>query len=80
MNSVPLSEYVLEQSIDNKQGSGDIENAEGGVIASKNGTKYHYPWCSGAQTMKEENKIFFESIAAARAAGYLPAGNCSGLE
>ena len=48
-------------------------------VASVNGTKYHLPWCSGAQRMNEENKIFFESKAAAEAAGYLPAKNCKGI-
>jgi len=49
------------------------------VVASKSGTKYHLPWCPGAQQMKEENKITFESPAAAEAAGYTPAANCKGL-
>lgn len=53
---------------------------EGGVVASKTGTKYHYPWCAGAQSIKEENKVWFSSVADARAAGYLPASNCKGLE
>ncbi|MDP3735545.1 MAG: hypothetical protein Q8R39_03910 [bacterium] len=52
----------------------------GKVLGSKNGTKYHFPWCSGAQRIKEENKRWFDSVAAARAAGYSPAGNCKGLE
>jgi len=52
----------------------------GQVVASKTGTKYHFPWCGGASQMKEENKIWFDSIEKARAAGYLPAGNCKGLE
>lgn len=53
---------------------------EGGVVASKSGTKYHYPWCAGAQSIKEENKVWFTSTVEARAAGYLPASNCKGLE
>lgn len=48
-------------------------------VASKNGTKYHYPWCSGAQTIKEENKIWFSSKEEAQKAGYQPASNCKGL-
>jgi hypothetical protein len=48
-------------------------------VASKNGTKYHYPWCSGAATIKEENKIWFSSKEQAEAAGYQPAANCKGL-
>lgn len=50
------------------------------VVASKSGTKYHFPWCSGAQRIKEENKILFMSTQEAREAGYEPAANCKGLE
>ena len=50
------------------------------VVASKNGTKYHYPWCGSANRIKEENKISFSSIEKARAAGYNPAANCEGLK
>ncbi|OHA17622.1 MAG: hypothetical protein A2664_03305 [Candidatus Taylorbacteria bacterium RIFCSPHIGHO2_01_FULL_46_22b] len=52
----------------------------GSVVASKSGTKYHFPWCAGAKSIKEENKIWFASIEAARSAGYTPAANCKGLE
>jgi methylphosphotriester-DNA--protein-cysteine methyltransferase len=61
--------------------AGEAEKASGGrIVASKTGAKYHLPWCSGAQTMKEENKIWFDSPEEARAAGYTPAANCKGLE
>lgn len=50
------------------------------VVASKKGATYHLPWCSGAKSIKEDNRITFESPAAAKAAGYRPAGNCKGLE
>lgn len=52
----------------------------GNYVASKNGTKYHYPWCAGAQSIKEENKIYFSSEEEARKAGYTPASNCKGLK
>lgn len=48
-------------------------------VASVGGTKYHLPWCPGAERIKEENKIWFATEDEARAAGYSPAGNCSGL-
>lgn len=48
-------------------------------VASKSGTKYHFPWCSGAQSIKEENKIWFSSKEEAEKAGYKPATNCKGL-
>jgi len=50
------------------------------VVASKNGTKYHYPWCPGAKQISDKNKITFNSIEEARAAGYTPASNCKGLK
>jgi hypothetical protein len=52
----------------------------GQVVASKSGTKYHYPWCAGAKQISEKNKIYVDSIEAARAAGYTPASNCKGLK
>ncbi|MBI2048583.1 MAG: hypothetical protein HYT30_01515 [Parcubacteria group bacterium] len=52
----------------------------GTVIASKTGKKYHFPWCAGTQQISEKNKITFASEEKARAAGYLPAGNCKGLQ
>lgn len=47
------------------------------VVRSKNSDKYHFTWCSGAKRIKEENKIWFETEAAALAAGYTKAGNCN---
>ena len=48
-----------------------------GVVASKNGVRYHYLHCSGAKQIKEENKIFFDTSTAAEAAGFTLASNCS---
>lgn len=55
------------------------EPSEQKFVASKNGEVYHYPWCSGAQQIKEENKIYFNSKEEAEKAGYRPARNCPGL-
>lgn len=52
----------------------------GQVVASRSGSVYHYPWCAGASTIKETNKIWFKDETAARKAGYTPAKNCKGLE
>ena len=51
----------------------------GGYVASKTGAKYHLPWCSGARSIKEENKIYFQTKEEAESAGYTPAGNCKGI-
>ena len=55
-------------------------NSSGAVVASKNGTKYHYPWCAGAKQISAKNLITFNSIESARAAGFSPASNCKGLK
>ena len=49
------------------------------LVASKNGTKYYLPGCSGAERISEANKVWFVSAAAAKSAGYEPAANCAGL-
>ncbi len=45
-------------------------------IASKSGTKYHKVTCPGAKTIKDSNKIYFQSESDAEAAGYSRAANC----
>lgn len=72
-----VTSAVVSQSIENI-GSGSY--SDGSVVASINGSKYHYPWCSGASRMKEENKIWFSGIEEAQKAGYTPAANCKGLK
>ncbi|MES2087365.1 MAG: hypothetical protein V4467_00010 [Patescibacteria group bacterium] len=52
----------------------------GGIVASKNGTKYYFPWCGSANNIAEKNKVWFNSEAEARAKGYEPASNCKGLK
>lgn len=48
-------------------------------VASKNGTRYYLPTCSGVKRIKEENKIWFATADEARARGLTPATNCPGL-
>lgn len=53
---------------------------EGGqYVASKNGEAYYLPWCSGANRIKEENKIWFASKEEAEGRGYRPAKTCKGM-
>lgn len=54
-------------------------DSRGVYVGSKNGTKYHLPWCSGAKNIKEENKIWFGSKEDAASKGYSPASNCKGI-
>jgi hypothetical protein len=61
--------------------SKEVTTGQAGLlVGSKNSTKYHFPWCSGALRITEANKIYFNSIEEARAKGYSPATNCPGLQ
>ncbi len=58
----------------------NIQNsALGKYVASKNGSYYHFPWCSGAQKIKDENKVWFQTKEEAESRGFKPASNCPGL-
>ena len=52
----------------------------GGVIGSKTGGKYYFPWCGTVKIIKPENRVYFDSVEDARGAGYIPALNCKGLK
>lgn len=56
-----------------------VAQEKSGYVASKNGTKYHLPWCGSASQIKEENKIWFATKEEAEKAGYSPASNCKGI-
>jgi hypothetical protein len=46
------------------------------VFASKNGARYYFPWCSGADRISAANRVTFASPEAATAAGYTLAAHC----
>ena len=50
----------------------------GQVVASKSGTKYYFPECTGAKAISEQNKVWFVSASAASEAGYTLASSCKG--
>lgn len=51
----------------------------GTYVASKSGTKYYLPTCAAAKRIKEENRVWFATKAAAEAAGYAASTACKGL-
>ena len=58
-----------------------VENKNDKIfVASKNGKKYYYAWCESAKIIKEQNRVWFSTQAAAEKAGYEPASNCKGLQ
>ncbi len=73
------AEFFPPAESESKNTIDSVGQIDGKFVASRNSTKYHLPWCSGALRIKEENKIWFESVEEARAAGYSPAANCPGL-
>ncbi len=87
ISSLPISieqRAAVAESLSVTQGASsavfEAPEGAGSVVASRNGSKYFFPWCGGARTIKEENKVWFDSVKSARSAGYLPAGNCKGLQ
>ncbi|PIR58099.1 MAG: hypothetical protein COU71_00495 [Parcubacteria group bacterium CG10_big_fil_rev_8_21_14_0_10_38_31] len=91
-NNVPITIENTRASVLSAQSAQNLQNTAtnpqlgggaaklGVIVASKNGTKYHFPWCSGAIRIKDENKIWFGSESEAKSAGYGPASNCKGLK
>ncbi len=76
-----LEEYKPQVEIryENEASAASGISMEGKYIASKNGSVYHFPWCSGADRILEKNKVWFTTEQEAKLAGYKPAGNCKGL-
>lgn len=86
-NGAPIEQSPVAPQASREAISGVSEQAAaiesgvttGEVVGSKNSTKYHLPWCSGAKRISETNKIVFKTVAEAEAAGYTPAANCPGI-
>ena len=76
----PINTPYLEKENEKNNSVSVPSDSSGQVVASKNGTRYHYPWCGGAKQISSKNLITFNSIEDARAAGYTPAANCKGLK
>jgi len=49
-------------------------------VASRSGSVYYYPWCSGAGNIALAKQVWFENAEAAKQAGYTPSKSCKGLE
>lgn len=47
------------------------------IVASKNGTKYYLPGCSGVGRILDQNKVYFASEKEALDAGYTKASGCN---
>lgn len=78
----PGGQGSSSSAVSGNEGAAAVGNAvpaTGTYVASKSGTKYYLPTCSGAKRIKEENRVWFDTKADAEAAGYGPATGCPGL-
>lgn len=57
-------------------GSTSSTSGSGRYVASKNGSKYFPEDCSSSKTIKEANKVYFNTPEEAQKAGYELAKNC----
>ncbi|MEX2008424.1 MAG: hypothetical protein WD850_02975 [Candidatus Spechtbacterales bacterium] len=55
----------------------NVAERTGRVVGSINSDKYHFEYCSGASSIKEDNQVWFASPQEAQEAGYTLAGNCT---
>lgn len=84
--NIPISPVLtpvskVSNSLNSASVAGGFNKIEANMlVGSISGTKYHFPWCSGAQRIKNENKVWFSTPQEARKAGYTPAANCKGLK
>lgn len=86
VNTTDLSKMVSDKS-DKSGTTYNVPAVEGvavaaivKIIGNKNSKIYHREDCPGVLKMSDSNKVAFDSISAAKEAGYRPAGNCPGLE
>lgn len=77
--SVALCGSVIGSLGSPQEEKGVVIQQSGTYVASKNGSVYHLPWCSGAQRISEKNKVWFATKNDAEGAGYRPAANCPGI-
>ena len=77
VNTSTLKGQALGNKIDSSINT-DINNTnkERVYVASKNGSKYYFPWCSGAKRISEKNKVWFSSKSEAEKMGYSISLNC----
>ena len=73
-DEMPLS----NKNVDNIAGAvtSSILKSNIGIVASKNGTRYYLPGCSGVGRIQDQNKVYFNSEKEALDAGYSKASGC----
>lgn len=59
---------------------GESTVIKGKYLASRSGSFYYLPACSGAKRIKEKNIVWFQTREDAESRGLRPATNCQGIE
>ena len=72
-----LAAPVLSPQTASSSAPADAALGAHAFVASKNGSKYYGPGCTGASRIKPANQVWFGSSADAEAAGYTLAANCT---
>lgn len=76
--SIETSPVIIASNVKSYDEAISSVNLNTGIVfASKNGTKFYYDNCSGGKSIKSENRIWFETVEEAQAAGYTIATNCN---
>ncbi|MEI6296092.1 MAG: hypothetical protein WCO84_00405 [bacterium] len=76
---VPITIEDVGNTPVNATSSEKIDQSKDSFVASKNGKKYYFSWCDGAQKISKKNIVSFNSREEAEKAGYDKASNCPGL-
>lgn len=79
MSSESLSKGVENANFTPKSSINSVTNVDAPnvtYVASKNGSKYYPVGCSGADRIKNENKVYFHTETGALSAGYTLSATC----
>jgi hypothetical protein len=72
--SQKVTSYPKSPKITNGDSSNQAENR---YVASKNGKLYYRVGCGSSSRIKEENKVFFDSMQSAEQAGFQASESCT---
>ena len=80
-NTISGKEFIENNgrvpSQNKENGNLNQDNYSGQYCANVNTKVFHYPTCSSAEKMKEENKIFFSDRQELIDSGYTPCKRCN---
>ena len=71
-----VNEVSSDTSLDPNIGNKSQKSTSGNFFASSRGSKYYSLSCSGGKTIKEENRIYFNTSEEAEKAGYELSSSC----